>query len=74
MTLTGPLTDYIHRRFVVTSRSAYAHTITLTGATWNAAGNTVATFPASAGATLEYVVVSSTEIAVLANVGAVAFS
>jgi hypothetical protein len=33
MTLTGPLTDYIHRRFVVTSRSAYAHTITLTGAT-----------------------------------------
>lgn len=74
MTIAAPLTDYLNKEYSILSRSAYAHTIVLSGgATWDGT-HTTATFPAAARSGLKFDVVSPTMIIVNDNIGSVTFS
>jgi hypothetical protein len=70
MTMTAPLSDYLYKEYAVFSRTAYAHNITLVGATWDGT-NTVATFPGTVGAGIEFRVLSTTLVTITANIGSV---
>jgi hypothetical protein len=72
MTMTAPLSDFLYKEYAIFSRTAYAHNVTLTGATWDGT-NTIAVFPGTVGAGIEFRVLSDTIVSIVSNVGSVTF-